>query len=94
MHGKIMRIIRACELSEPTLRYILMNGRELCLEQACELSGACELARVKLSGLYCNACYTTVMHALQFFTTAKARFTTAEVSESGLSPSKVFTKDQ
>ena len=30
-----------------------MNSRELCLEQACELTGACELARVKLSGLYC-----------------------------------------
>ena len=29
-----------------------MNDRELCLEQACELSRACELARVKLSGLY------------------------------------------
>ena len=47
-----MRIIQAYELSEPILHYILINGRELCPEQACELSGACELARVKLSGLY------------------------------------------
>ena len=31
-----------------------MNGKELCPEQACELSGECELARVKLSGLYCK----------------------------------------
>ena len=31
-----------------------MNGRQLCLEQACKLSGVCELARLKLSGLYCN----------------------------------------
>ena len=45
----------ACELSEPILRlrYVLMNSRELCPEQACKLSGACELAGVKLSGLYC-----------------------------------------
>ena len=42
-----MRIIRAI------LHYVLMNSRELCLEQACELSEVCELARVKLSGLYC-----------------------------------------
>ena len=48
-----MRIIRACELSEPILHYVLINSRELCPEQACELSEACELARVKLSGLYC-----------------------------------------
>ena len=27
MRGKIMQIIRACKLSEPILRYILMNGR-------------------------------------------------------------------
>ena len=30
------------------------NGGELCTGQPCELSGRCELARVKLSGLYCN----------------------------------------
>ena len=31
-----------------------INGRELCPEHACELSGVFELARVKLSGLYCT----------------------------------------
>ena len=40
-----------CELSEPILRYVFINGRELCPEHACELRRACELARVKLSGL-------------------------------------------
>ena len=49
-----MQIIQACELSEPILHYVFINGRELCPEQACELSGACELARVKLSRLYCK----------------------------------------
>ena len=39
-----MQIIRAYF----TLRFI--NSRELCPEKACELSGACELVRVKLSG--------------------------------------------
>ena len=53
MRGKIMPIIRACELSQPTLCYVFTKGRELYPEQAYELSGACELARVKLSGLYC-----------------------------------------
>ena len=53
MRGKIIRIIRACELSEPMLCYILINGNELCPEQACELSGPCKLARVKLSGVHC-----------------------------------------
>ena len=47
-----MRIIRACKLSEPILHYFLINDRELCPGQPCELSGMCELARVKLSGLY------------------------------------------
>ena len=40
-----MRIIQACELSEPTLHYVLMNGRELCPEQACELSGAVRISK-------------------------------------------------
>ena len=53
MRGKIVRIIWACEWSESILHYIFTNGRELCPEQMCELSGACELVRVKLSGLYC-----------------------------------------
>ena len=51
---KIMRLIWGCKLSEPILHYVLMNGRELCAEQAYKLSWACELARVKLSGLYCT----------------------------------------
>ena len=53
MRGKIVRIIRACKLSKPILHYVSINARELCPWQACELSGACELVRVKLSGLYC-----------------------------------------
>ena len=53
MRGKIVRIIRACELSETILHYILINDQELCPGQPCELSGRCELARVKLSTLYC-----------------------------------------
>ena len=39
MHRKIMRIIRACKLSEHTLCYVFINGRELCPEQVCKLSG-------------------------------------------------------
>ena len=39
-----------------------MNSRELCLEQACKLSRACELARVKLSGLYCISWRTSNSH--------------------------------
>ena len=50
MRGKIVRIIPACELSEPILHCIFINSRELCPEQLCKLSGAWELARVKLSG--------------------------------------------
>ena len=38
MRGKIVQIIRACELSEPILRYIFINGRELCPEKVRELS--------------------------------------------------------
>ena len=45
---------KSCELSEPILRYVFTNSRELCPEQVCELSRVCELARVKLSGLYCT----------------------------------------
>ena len=52
-HGKCAE--KSCELSEPILCYVFINGRELCPQQACKLSGACELARVKLLGLYCNA---------------------------------------
>ena len=48
------RSIKLRELSEPILCYIFINGRELCPEQRCELSRACELTRVKLSGLYCT----------------------------------------
>ena len=47
MRGKIVRIILACKLSEPILRYIFINGNELCPEQVCKLCGACELVRVK-----------------------------------------------
>ena len=36
---KIVRIIRASELSEPILHYVFINGRELCPEQVCKLSG-------------------------------------------------------
>ena len=34
--------------------YIFINSRELCPEQACKLCRGRELARVKLSGLYCK----------------------------------------
>ena len=54
MRGKIVRIIRACELSESILHYIFINDPNLCPGQPCELSGVYELARVKLSGLYCT----------------------------------------
>ena len=58
-----------------------MNGRELCPEQAYQLSRACELARVKLSGLYCNvltssneASYNLNVLALQGYTNADNPF--------------------
>ena len=54
MHRKIMRIIWSCELSDPIIHYIFINGRKLCPEQACELSRVCKLARVKLSELHCT----------------------------------------
>ena len=53
MYGKIVRIIQACKLSKPILHYILITDWDLCPGQPCELSRWCELARVKLSGLYC-----------------------------------------
>ena len=59
-----MRIIQAYF----TLCFI--NGRELCPEQACELSGVCEWARVKLSGLYCIR--NTWMPCLKFFMPVEA----------------------
>ena len=46
---------KSCELSEPILCCVLMNGRELCPEQVYKLSRVCELVRVKLSGLYCTS---------------------------------------
>ena len=67
MCRKIMQIIRACKLSEPILHYVSMNGSELCPEQVCKLSGACELVRVKLSGLYCIALATAFAHKSQCF---------------------------
>ena len=33
MRRKILRIIQACELSEPVLHYVFTYGRELCPEQ-------------------------------------------------------------
>ena len=54
MRGKIVRIIRECKLSKPILHCAFVNGGELCTGQPCELSRRCELARVKLSGLYCS----------------------------------------
>ena len=54
MYRKIMRIIRAYELSEPILHYVLINNREFCSGQPRELSERCKIARVKLSGLHCN----------------------------------------
>ena len=65
MRGKIVRIIRACELSEHILHCAHKNGRELCPEQACELSGACELARVKLSALYCISMWGNFTELIQ-----------------------------
>ena len=53
MCRKIMWIVWACKLSDPILCCILMNGTELYPDQACELSWACKLAMVKLSGVYC-----------------------------------------
>ena len=50
MCRKIMQIIWACELSDTILCCVLMNGIELCPDQACELSWAYKLAMVKLSG--------------------------------------------
>ena len=54
---KIVRIIQACELSKPILHYILFNDRQFCPGQPCELSGRCELARVKLSGIHWSPLY-------------------------------------
>ena len=53
MRGKIVQIIRACELSKPILCWVTLHYWELCHGQPCELSGRCQLARVKLSRLYC-----------------------------------------
>ena len=41
-------------ITEPILCYIFVNGGELCTGQPYNLSGRCELARVKLCGLYCT----------------------------------------
>ena len=49
-----MRIIPACELPKPILHYVFVNSGELCTGQLCELSRRSELAKVKLSGLYCR----------------------------------------
>ena len=59
-HGKCAE--KSCELSEPILHYVFTNDRELCPEQACKLSGACKLTRVKLSGLYCVWCFVADFH--------------------------------
>ena len=65
---KIVLIIRACELSEPSLHYILINDRELCPGQPCELSGRCELARIKLSRLYCRILLQRLTKVLYSYT--------------------------
>ena len=41
---KIRANIQACELSKPILRYVIIKGRELCPEQACELSGGLRIS--------------------------------------------------
>ena len=56
MHRKTTRIVQACELSEPTLCYISINSRELCPEQVCKLSRACELARSNYLGYIVLSC--------------------------------------
>ena len=43
-----------CELSKSILCSVSINSSKLCPQQAYELNGVCELARVKLSGLYCT----------------------------------------
>ena len=56
-HGKCAE--KSCELSEhanyPSLFLceVALHYRELCRRQSCKLSERCELASVKLSGLYC-----------------------------------------
>ena len=44
MCEKIVRIIQACELSEPILHCVFINGRELCPEQVCKLSGGVRIS--------------------------------------------------
>ena len=51
-HGKCTE--KSCKLSEPILHQVTLHYGELCIRQPCELSGRCELARVKLSGLHCT----------------------------------------
>ena len=47
------------DVSESILHYICINNQDLCPGQPCKLSGACELVRVKLSGIYCKlTCYS------------------------------------
>ena len=79
----VLRLVHAC-LSRTTDSMILKYRQVWLLNKTRELP-----PRVKV---FRNACFTTVMRALQRFTTAKAHFTAAEVSESGLSHERPIRK--